>query len=186
MSTQPRASKFVSRVGEQLPSVQAALQEGADASDIRSLCLHGNVITHCAGLGGLQALTELNLSANNITTLHGFEPLPALRVLNLASNRLQDLSGLPALPALERLSCAHNSISCLRSLAVLASASSPLDTLDLRNNCIDQLTELAVLAPISRLRELQLSGGSHANGIARAASLAAAVATALPQVCARF
>ena len=175
------AAKHVSRVGENVGSVVEVLST-VECSTLESLCLYGNVLTHCVGLAALTALTELNLSANNITTLHGFDTLPSLRTLNLASNRLRDLEGFPQLPKLTRLSFAHNSISNLQSLSALASAGSPLERLDLRNNRIDKLTELAVLSPLSSLAHLQLSGGSHPNGVAALPGLTAAVSTALPQV----
>ena len=183
MAAQQRTSKFVSRVAEQLPSVQAALA-GWIRRRSDQIVMSARQRDHTTARASTACWHSQSSTCqpNNITTLHGFQPLPDLRVLNLASNRLQELSGLPPLPALTRLSCAHNSISSLRGLSVLETASSPLETLDLRNNRIDQLTELAVLAPINSLRKLQLSGGSHPNGIANIASLGAAVVTALPQV----
>ena len=182
MTVQQKCLKHVSRVGDQLASIPAALPADAEHGAIRSLCLHGNCITQCTGLDALTALTELNLSSNSIASLAGLPGLPELCLLNMASNRLQDLSHLPQLPALTRLNCAHNSINSLHGLTALHVAKSPLETLDLRNNRIDQLTELAALTPVTTLRKLQLSGGARSNGIACLPTLAIAVATALPQV----
>jgi Leucine Rich repeat len=185
MAPGQRILKHVSRVGEQLDSIPSALPSDTDLSHVRSLCLHGNLITRCSGLDALPALTELNLSSNNITTVQGMPPLPQLRILNLASNRLTDMHDFPDLPALTRLSVAHNGLTSLSGLSALESAAAPLEALDLRNNHINHLTELAVLTPVTALRKLKLSGGSHPNGIASIPTLAAAVATSLPQVRAR-
>ena len=176
------AARHCSRVAEGVQSVSEAVADVEAPAELLSLCLHGNRLSHCAGLACLAALTELNLSANAITTLRGFAPLAHLRTLNLASNRLESLDGLPALPQLSRLSVAHNRISCLRGLAALHTGPAPLDNLDLRNNALRDLTELAHVAPLPGLRKLQLAGGSHGNAIASLPGLYAAVATALPQV----
>ena len=120
------------------------------------------------------------MSANSVATLTGLPALQHLQVLNLASNRLQDVADMPPLSALTRLSLAHNAISSLSGLTALETA--PLQVLDVRNNHIAQLTELAVLTPISALQRLNVSGGSHPNQIAALPTLIAAVTTALPQV----
>lgn len=176
------AAMHCSRIAEGVQSVAEAVADVDSRSELLSLCLHGNRVAHCAGLGSLTALSELNLSANAITTLEGCAELRHLRTLNLASNHLESLDGLPALPQLERLNAAHNRISCLRGLSALHAGPAPLAHLDLRNNALHDLTELVHVAPLAGLRRLQLAGGSHGNAIAALPSLYAAVATALPQV----
>jgi Leucine-rich repeat (LRR) protein len=173
------SSGHVSRVGEGLASVSSVLQ-CLDVRHIRSLCLHGNSITSCQGLDGLCNVTELNLSANYISALRGLAALPELCTLNLASNRLKSLDDLPCLPKLKRFSCAHNAVSSLRGMSSLKG--SPLGSLDLRNNCIAQLKELAVLSPLAGLSQIRISGGSHPNPISQLPGLLPALATALPQV----
>jgi Leucine-rich repeat (LRR) protein len=177
------AYNHLSRVAEGIQTIAEGVSGVDVQSDLLSICFHGNAISHCAGLESLTRLTELNLSANIITTLQGFQALPELRTLNLASNCITSLEGLPALPNLSRLSVAHNRISSLLGLCSLESVDAPLEHLDIRNNAIHELTELAALAPLSHLQRLHVSGGSRGNGISHMPSLFAAVATAVPQVC---
>lgn len=175
----------VSRVAESIGTIPAAVDTISDLVRIRSLCLHGNSLSSMLGLEKLCALTELNLSANNITQLSGLDCLSQLRTLNVASNRLTSLDGLPCLPALDRFNCAHNFISSLGALSHLhpTDQNAPrLAHLDVRNNILKDLQELAVLQPFSALRNLYISGGSHPNAISTMSSLRPAVAAVLPQV----
>ncbi len=53
----------LSRIGLGLTSL-TALPELASATNLQSLCLHGNQLTSLSGLHRLSALTELNASSN--------------------------------------------------------------------------------------------------------------------------
>ena len=67
-------------------------------------------------------------------------------------------------------------------LRLLQGKQCALQKLDLRNNCITSLQELAVLADCPHLRELLLEGGSPGNTICSIPGYRMAVAGALPQL----
>lgn len=154
------AATALSLVGEGLAAVPPDLAACFPA--LQRLCLHGNSIASVAGLGGLTALRELNLSSNSISSLPdgAFSGLPSLTSLNLASNCLASLGAgaLAGLPRLRRLALAHNGLASLAGLAPLCGG--PLEQLDLRDNSLASLAELSVLAGLPRLAELQLAGGA--------------------------
>jgi len=154
------AATSLSLVGEGLAAVPADLAVCFPA--LRRLCLHGNAITAVAGLAGLSALQDLNLSSNSIACLPdgALGTLRQLTALNLASNCLARLgsAALSGLPRLRRLSLAHNSLPSLEGLAALHGG--PLEWLDVRNNAIASLADFSVLAGLPRLAELHVGGGS--------------------------
>jgi len=160
------AATALSLVGEGLTAVPPDLPACFPA--LRRLCLHGNSIASVAGLVGLSALQDLNLSSNSIATLPdgAFAGLPALTSLSLAGNCLAALgpSTLAGLTRLRRLSLAHNSLASLAGLAALHGG--PLERLDVRDNALASLAEFSVLAGLPRLAELQLAGGSPGEGAA--------------------
>ena len=159
------AHTTLSLVGEGLVAVPPDLPACFPA--LRQLCLHGNSIASVAGLAGLAALQELNLSSNSIAALPdgAFAGLPALTSLSLAGNCLADLGpgALAGLTRLRRLSLAHNSLASLVGLAALHGG--PLERLDVRDNALASLAEFSVLAGLPRLAELQLAGGSPGEGM---------------------
>jgi len=69
----------LSRIGLGLTCL-SALPELASATNLQSLCLHGNQLTSLSGLHRLSALTELNASSN---------ALPAVGVALHALTKLQ-------------------------------------------------------------------------------------------------
>eukprot|EP00898_Chlorokybus_atmophyticus_P008940 jgi/Chlat1/9047/Chrsp94S08316 len=157
--------------------------------NLRTLNLHGNALTRIEGLESLVNLNELNLSANRIESLQGLSSLKGLTVLNLSSNRLSSLSFLPPLPSLRRLLLAHNRLTAVTELTELRGGA--LERVDLRDNCIRELGELATLAGLPQLRELLLSSPStyssnnnneSENPVCRLQSYRDAVCSALPQL----
>jgi Leucine-rich repeat (LRR) protein len=150
----------LSLVAEGLTAVPSNLAAGLPA--LRRLCLHGNVITALAGLSGLSALQDLNLSSNRIAELPpgALSGLSQLTALNLACNRLAHLAptALAGLPRLRSLSLAHNSLPSLVALAALHGG--PLQRLDIRGNALASLAEFSVLAGLPRLAELLVTGGT--------------------------
>lgn len=154
------AHTTLSLVGDGLVAVPPDLPACFPA--LQRLCLHGNSIASVAGLAGLTALQELNLSSNSIAALPdgAFAGLPALTSLSLAGNCLTDLGpgALAGLTCLRRLSLAHNNLASLVGLAALHGG--PLERLDVRDNALASLAEFSVLAGLPRLAELQLAGGA--------------------------
>lgn len=156
----PAATTSLSLVGAGLTAVPADLAARYPA--LRRLCLHGNAIAGVAGLGGLAALRNLNLSSNSIAALPAgaLSGLLQLTSLSLASNCLAQLEpgSLAGLPRLRRLSLAHNSLASLAGLAALRG--SPLQRLDVRDNALSCLAEFSVLASLPQLAELHVTGGT--------------------------
>jgi Leucine-rich repeat (LRR) protein len=171
----------ISIVAEGLRSAESALSTVQNPAQLSSLCLHGNLLTSCAHLSQLVALTDLNLSANQIASVKHLGALPQLVNLNLSSNRLVNLDGFPTLPKLIRFNVAHNRLTCLSGLCALDGGC--LNTVDIRSNKLAELRSLAVFAGMPSLRTLNLSGGVSGNPLAGIPGLQPAVAAALPQVC---
>lgn len=114
------------------------------ANTLHSLDLSSNLFSQIPDcLASLTALRALNLSNCMIDSLHSLtrNPLPAITALNLRSNRLISIAGV------ERLY--------------------PLERLDLRDNRMQDPTELARLTGIPDLREVWVLGNpftrSHSN-----------------------
>ena len=105
------------------------------SNTLYSLDLSSNLFTQIPeSLASLTALRALNLSHCMIDSLSSLvrNPLPAITALNLRGNRLQSLAGVEKLLPLERL--------------------------DLRNNLLNDPTELARLTNIPEIREVWLDG----------------------------
>lgn len=105
------------------------------ANTLHSLDLSSNLFSQIPDcLASLTALRALNLSHCMIDSLHSLtrNPLPAITALNLRSNRLMSIAGI------ERLY--------------------PLERLDLRDNRINDPTEMARLTGIPEIREIWVSG----------------------------
>jgi len=105
------------------------------ANTLHSLDLSSNLFVQIPDcLASLTALRALNLSNCMIDSLHSLtrNPLPAISALNLRSNRLISIAGV------ERLY--------------------PLERLDLRDNKINDPTEMARLTGIPDLREIWVQG----------------------------
>ena len=105
------------------------------ANTVHSLDLSSNLFSQIPDcLSSLTALRALNLSNCMIDSLHSLtrNPLPAITALNLRSNRLISIAGVERLYSLERL--------------------------DLRDNKINDPTELARLTGIPDLREIWVLG----------------------------
>lgn len=105
------------------------------SNTLHSLDLSSNLFSQIPDcLASLTALRALNLSNCMIDSLHSLtrNPLPAITALNLRSNRLISIAGI------ERLY--------------------PLERLDLRDNKINDPTEMARLTGIPDLREIWVTG----------------------------
>ena len=171
----------LSRVGGGLTSMQQ-VPELFSCQSLRTICLHGNNISVIEALSHLPALVELNLSSNCIYSLHNIGSLSALTSLNLASNRLSSLEGLGGLVRLARLNVAHNFIDSLAGLATLQGTSCQLTQLDIRNNQLESLQDLTVLAGCQSLVTLSLAGGTPGNPCCHTSNSRVAFALAFPKV----
>ena len=158
------------------------IQELHGRWDLQALSLHGNELTSIRGLESFQQLRTLNLSANALTTISGLDSLTALTALDLSSNRLDTLQGLEALGSLQRLSLAHNFLCSLEALSLQQTPAGSLSYLNVKNNRLADLEQLAHLAGCRCLQELILSGGEPGNDLSHLPDLRAAAAFALPQL----
>ena len=133
-SSKWRFLKHLSLADNGLTSISAASLAPL-ANTLHSLDLSANLFSQIPDcLASLTALRALNLSNCMIDSLHSLKrnPLPAITALNLRSNRLISIAGV------ERLY--------------------PLERLDLRDNKINDPTELARLTGIPDLREVWVLG----------------------------
>jgi Leucine-rich repeat (LRR) protein len=133
-SSKWRFLKHLSLADNSLTSISAASLAPL-ANTLHSLDLSSNLFSQIPDcLASLTALRALNLSNCMIDSLHSLtrNPLPAITALNLRSNRLISIAGV------ERLY--------------------PLERLDLRDNRINDPTELARLTGIPDLREIWVVG----------------------------
>lgn len=129
-----RFLKHLSLADNSLTSISASSLAPL-ANTLHSLDLSSNLFTQIPDcLASLTALRALNLSHCMIDSLHSLtrNPLPAITALNLRSNRLMSIAGI------ERLY--------------------PLERLDLRDNKINDPTEMARLTGIPDIREIWISG----------------------------
>lgn len=149
---------------------------------LRVLCLHGNSINSLQGLEHMKQLVDLNASSNFVEDLRPLQHLTKLTSLNLASNRLQSLEDLQNLICLERLTIPHNFLASLSSLSHLSGRSRALQTLDVHNNQLSTLQDLASLRAFSALHSLKLQGGSPGNHVCNLLGYRQLVAELLPHL----
>ena len=128
-----------------------------------SLVFHGNRIASLSVSSQLKlpSLRSLNVSSNEVAyaDVGDLSSLcPALEGLDLAANRVVSVRGLSTLRALSSLNLAFNALTDLRWLAELGGGGGPhpLTRLDLRDNAIEDPSELFNLRHAPLLRELRL------------------------------
>ena len=172
----------LSYVGMGLTSLEQLPDLFKHAAQIRTLCLHGNKIASLQSIEQLTSLTEINVSSNEIQCAHSLQALTALISVNLASNRLQDLEGLHALPNMERATLSHNMISTTSKFAEQAACRGCLKYLDLQNNQLTSLEELAAFKFFTKLRHLRVSGGHPGNPLCNTPDCQQIILQMLPQL----
>ncbi len=169
----------VTRIGQGLASCSQVPELQQHAAELQSVCFHGNNISRIEGLEKLTALRELNLSSNAITQVEGLQTLSNLTSLNLASNRLSGaLGSLAGITSLTHLNLAYNGLTSLAGLADLQGPNSKLRILNVKQNLISSLQQLAVLAGCMGLRELHVSG----NPISQLPNYRQAILNVLPHI----
>ncbi|KAF4672424.1 hypothetical protein FOL46_008966 [Perkinsus olseni] len=151
-------------------------------ASITSMDLSHNLITNLRGFAKFTGMVELRLSGNRVKSLDGcLDGLVHLKHLDLSYNRLTSLedagSSLGNLLGLERLELQGNNIrqllglqQCWRAPATPSSSpangsSSGLIYLDLRDNCIEDSTQLLYISGMG-IKQLLLRGSrEHRNTI---------------------
>ncbi|NXI35179.1 LRC23 protein, partial [Galbula dea] len=128
--------------------------EGITHPRLANLSLKGNKIQTAMGLshGQLFSLQILELRGNMLESIAGLS-LPKLRNLYLAQNAIQNLEGLEGLGQLATLHLRDNK---LKTLDGFCSSMKCLQYLNLRNNGIGNLQEVAKLQVLPMLQALVL------------------------------
>ncbi|NXT24351.1 LRC23 protein, partial [Syrrhaptes paradoxus] len=128
--------------------------EGITHPRLANLSLKGNKIQRALGLshGQLFSLQILELQGNTLESTAGLN-LPKLKSLYLAQNAIQSLEGLEGLGQLTTLHLRDNQ---LETLDGLCSSMKCLQYLNLRNNRIRSLQEVAKLQVLPMLQTLVL------------------------------
>ncbi|XP_015728255.1 leucine-rich repeat-containing protein 23 [Coturnix japonica] len=128
--------------------------EGITHPHLASLSLKGNKIQAAMGLNtqALYSLRVLELRGNKLENTAGLR-LPKLKKLYLAQNTIKSLEGLEAL---EQLSTLHLRDNELGTLDGFSSSMKCLQYLNLRNNAISSLQEVAKLQVLPMLQVLVL------------------------------
>ncbi|XP_062841762.1 protein phosphatase 1 regulatory subunit 42 isoform X2 [Trichomycterus rosablanca] len=103
------------------------------ASNLTHLYLQNNIITKIENLSSLQKLSKLFLGGNSITVVEGLEQLRELKELHIESQRLP--------PGEKLLFDPHTILSLSESLCVL----------NINNNSIDEIRDLALLNKLTHL-----------------------------------
>ncbi|KAG9283388.1 protein phosphatase 1 regulatory subunit 42 isoform X1 [Astyanax mexicanus] len=103
------------------------------AANLTHLYLQNNQITHIENLSCLQSLSKLFLGGNSITVVEGLEQLKELRELHIESQRL---------PPGEKL---------IFDPCTILALSGSLSVLNINNNNIDEIHDLAVLNNLTHL-----------------------------------
>lgn len=112
--------------------------------ELKELTLSGNNIKDFSVLSTIKKLKKLDLSKNNISEIPSLSSLTRLLILNLSHNKIQSIDSLRTVPNLEELFLSNNKIASLPNLQAL-----PLKLVDLSNNSILKISELAKLPKIS-------------------------------------
>jgi guanylate kinase len=118
---------------------------------LQSLELNNNRIERIEGLEYCHRLKNLNLAHNLIKKIEGLDNLPLVN-LDLRSNQIKKIDGLQTLKFLRSLNLSGNNIKSLNGL--VTKRHEFLETIDLENNNISDLTEIENITHLNLLREL--------------------------------
>jgi len=116
--------------------------------------MHCSQFTELRGLHLFPKLRELNVSSNSILTMSGLEGLRSLESLNMSCNKITRVFSLANIArTLKHLNLSHNRIVSLLPLEEFAEVS-PLESLDLTDNYVGDLSHVKALSRYARLRTL--------------------------------
>ncbi|OQS01956.1 phosphatase 1 regulatory subunit 7 [Thraustotheca clavata] len=118
------------------------------------LNLTENQLSMIGNLENLKKLEEINVSGNALESLQGIYP-STLMVLRADRNKISEITTLPTLPNLNELYVQGNTISCIKGFFEKAPQ---MESLDLRNNRIRSVADLAFLNTYTTLEDLWVSG----------------------------
>ena len=128
----------------------ASILETDLAENLTRLIATGKEIDDLTGLEGATALTTLDLGQNAIADFGPLSNLTNLETLDLADNAIVNLP--PNLSGLTRLVTLNLADNQIQDVSVgLPTVSSTLETLDLRNNVVGDVTPLSTMTSLKRL-----------------------------------
>lgn len=142
--------------------------EGLDScKSLTRIYLQNNSITEITGLdGGLDCLTDLNLSGNKISLVSGLFALPSLQTLHLDNQKTEDsvefdIRSMEALSgSLKLLTASNNRVENLEQISLLKE----LRDLDICNNNVSEWNELEkVLMNCLSLESINVTSNPVAN-----------------------
>ncbi|KAF0700692.1 Aste57867_8746 [Aphanomyces stellatus] len=121
------------------------------------LNLSDNQISSIGSLDNLSKLEELNLAGNSLSSLAGTYPphLTAYAVLRVDRNKIADLKTLPILPNLNEFYVQCNLLS---DISCVVDRLPQLESIDVRNNRLRGLNDVACLARCTVLEDLWVRG----------------------------
>ena len=126
-------------------------------------------LMHCGNLhdiNGIQinmfaSLQHLNLSSNNLSDISELACSHHVKELNLSCNKICSIKGLEnMLHCLEKLTLSHNRIVNLnyfRAIFVNGQSAPNLSFVDLNDNYISELEQIAYFKPVISLKEIILA-----------------------------
>uniref|UniRef100_A0A3B4WWG3 Protein phosphatase 1, regulatory subunit 42 n=1 Tax=Seriola lalandi dorsalis TaxID=1841481 RepID=A0A3B4WWG3_SERLL len=134
------------------------IEDIGDLSMCRNLTvlyLYDNQITHICNLGFASNLTHLYMQNNNITHIDSLSNLQMLSKLYLGGNRITVVEGLEQLSELQELHLENQKLAPGEKLLfdprTLLSLAESLCVLNINNNNIDDIRDLAVLKELQHL-----------------------------------
>jgi len=135
------------------------MRDMSSYQQLRTLVLDGNQLTQLSGLGNLPFLKILSVQHNRLTTCEGLSECHSVRRLLLNHNSIQSLGPLKTLVKLESLEVADNKLTSLKGLE----GSAKLGHLDCSNNLITELDEVKHASPLPLLKQLTITGNAVVN-----------------------
>eukprot|EP01040_Poterioochromonas_malhamensis_P014156 gene14156-15652_t len=124
---------------------------------LKTLWLEGNGLTQISGLDHQPLLRSLYLHENLIERIEGLDQIHELDSLNLSKNYVKYIDNLSHLSKLTSLNLANNALTTYDSIKHLLLLPS-LQTIDLQQNRLDDITIIDIFAQLPDLRVLYLQG----------------------------
>lgn len=145
--------KEVNLSGNQISSVEALRR----LTTFTTLNLSDNTVSNISALSGMSSLVNLNISSNSVSSLSALSELKNLTTLNVGGNKASDFDTLTG-TNIKYLTASNMNLNDA-ALAKIAKLSK-LQTLDVRNN---QIVDVSPLTALASLTTLTVSGNYPKN-----------------------
>jgi Leucine-rich repeat (LRR) protein len=137
-----------------LTSLSAYCNQLAVLSNLKHLNISKNMITSLRTIRELPMLETITCSKNNLKVLDGLEECPQLNTIIADDNMISMLDDLRFLSKLRTLSLRGNTLSSIAALPHHLPAA--LNSLDVANNELGNLSDLRYVSSLMELRRLDL------------------------------